>query len=100
MARILRAASEKVTQIWVAIKTFFSIQWNARATAIVLDDCTRAMGLMDKAKDSVGYKCKHCEKPGVVNVDPGMWLMPSTKRSELVNRACWHALPRWKWRND
>ena len=69
---------------YYVVKTFLFLQWNARKTAIVLDDCMRAMGQMRHAKN-----------------EPGALTMPSTVVSKLVNRGYWEALPNgWKWRKD
>lgn len=73
-----------------AIKTWIHLLWNARRTAIVLEECTRAMGLMDKIER------KKNDPPDA----PILWTMPSETRSELINKACWKALPRWQWRKD
>lgn len=69
---------------YYAVKTFFFLQWNARKTAIVLDDCMRAMGQMGQAKN-----------------EPGERTMPNAVVSKLINRGYWEALPNgWKWRKD
>lgn len=69
---------------YYAIKTFLHLHWRAKETAVVLDDCMRAMGQMHYAKG-----------------EPGMRTMPNETVSKLVHRGYWEALPNgWKWRKD
>jgi hypothetical protein len=69
---------------YYAIKTFLHLHWHAKETAVVLDDCMRAMGQMHYAKG-----------------EPGMRTMPNETVSKLVHRGYWEALPNgWKWRKD
>lgn len=84
---------------WFAIKTFVFLQWNARKTAIMLDDVMRAFGQMNHPSSCKGV-CKKCgEKFIVENPDIGSMLMTVETRSKLSERAHWHTLPvGWKWR--
>jgi hypothetical protein len=69
-----------------SIKTFIHIQLNAYKTALVLDDCCRAMAQMNHP-----HRDTH--------ITDAM-LMPTKLRAELIDRACWNALPTWKWRSE
>jgi hypothetical protein len=67
---------------WFALKTWLFLLLNARKTATHLDDCMRAMGLMNHTRE-----------------EPGMMTMKTQLRGELINRS-WQTLPTWKWRDD
>lgn len=68
---------------YYATKTFLFLQWNARKTAIILDDTMRAMGQMHHSRG-----------------EPGLMTMPTEVRGKFIQRACWDGLPNWKWRKD
>lgn len=64
------------------ILAFIHIQWHAWRTAIILDDCVRALGQMSHSK--------------YLNNDE--MIMKASVRQELIHRACFQALPQRKWR--
>jgi len=69
-----------------AIKTFVHIHLNAYKTATILDDCVRVLGTMS-----------HPHSDTKIN---DSMLMNTKQRQALIDRACWHALPTWKWRSN
>lgn len=76
-------------RIWSYIQSIFFIHWHARAIAIHLDDCLRAMGQMNHPANTKEEDGKY----------KGMMLMPISTRSELIQRS-WKTLPHRKFRKD
>lgn len=73
-------------KLFLAIKTFFFIQWNARKIACALDDTISAMGHMTHPNTRDGG-------------EKDVMFMETSLRRKLIHRATYSALPIWKWRN-
>lgn len=72
-------------KIFLAIKTFLFIQWNARKIAYALDDTISAMGHMTHLNTRDGG-------------EKDVMLMETSLRRKLIHKATYEALPTWKWR--
>jgi hypothetical protein len=72
-----------ISKPWYAIKTFIYIHMHARANAIALDNCMRALGQMKEDRE-----------------DRSVNLMTASIRNDLLRQGYRHLPNGWKWRKN